>query len=76
MSKLYYSWEDLNKDCRHLVREMAHDTYHPDVIIGPGRGGYPVGVMISHYFEVPFEAFRWQTRDGNIEDSGTLRRYY
>ena len=73
MSKLYYSWEDLNKDCRHLVREMAHDTYHPDVIIGPGRGGYPVGVMISHYFEVPFEAFRWQTRDGNIEDSGTLR---
>ena len=73
MNKLYYNWEDLNKDCRHLVREMAHETYHPDVIIGPGRGGYPVGVMISHYFEVPFEAFRWQTRDGNIEDSGTLK---
>lgn len=73
MSKLHYSWDDLNKDCRHIVREMAHDTYHPDVVIGPGRGAYPFGVMISHYFEVPFEAFRWQTRDGNIEDSGTLR---
>ena len=41
--------------------------------IGPGRGAYPFGVMLSHYFEVPFEAFRWQTRDGAIEDSETLR---
>ena len=73
MCNLHYSWDDLNKDCRHIVREMAHDTYHPDVVIGPGRGAYPFGVMISHYFEVPFEAFRWQTRDGNIEDSGTLK---
>ena len=73
MSKLYYSWENLNADSRHIAREMAHDGYKPDVIIGPGRGGYPFGVMMSHYFEVPFEAFRWQTRDGNIEDSGTIR---
>jgi len=73
MSKLYYTWDVLNRDCRHIVREMAHDSYHPDVVIGPGRGAYPFGVMLSHYFEVPFEAFRWQTRDGHIEDSGTLR---
>ena len=73
MSKLYYTWDVLNRDCRHIVREMAHDSYHPDVVISPGRGAYPFGVMLSHYFEVPFEAFRWQTRDGNIEDSGTLK---
>lgn len=73
MSKLYYTWDVLNRDCRHIVREMAHDSYHPDVVIGPGRGAYPFGVMLSHYFEVPFEAFRWQTRDGHIEDSGTLK---
>ena len=52
---------------------MAHDNFKPDVIIGPGRGAYPFGVMLSHYFEVPFEAFRWQTRDGKIEDSETLQ---
>ena len=60
-------------DCRVIVRDMAHDNFKPDVIIGPGRGAYPFGVMLSHYFEVPFEAFRWQTRDGAIEDSETLQ---
>ena len=72
MDKLYYSYDNMVSDCRTIVREMAHDGYHPDVIIGPGRGAYPFGVMMSHYFEVPFEAFRWQTRDGAIEDSVTL----
>ncbi len=72
MDKLYYSYDNMVSDCRTIVREMAHDRYHPDVIIGPGRGAYPFGVMMSHYFEVPFEAFRWQTRDGAIEDSVTL----
>jgi hypoxanthine phosphoribosyltransferase len=52
---------------------MAHDSYHPDVVIGPGRGAYPFGVMLSHYFEVPFEAFRWQTRDGVLQDESTLK---
>ena len=73
MDKLYYSYDDMVSDCRVIVREMAHDGYMPDVIIGAGRGAYPFGVMLSHYFEVPFEAFRWQTRDGAIEDSETLR---
>lgn len=73
MDKLYYSWDDLNRDCRIIVREMAHESYKPEVIIGPGRGAYAFGVMMSHYFEVPFEAFRWQTRDAHIEDSETLK---
>ena len=73
MNKLYYSYNDLVSDCRIIAREMAHESYKPDVIIGPGRGAYPFGVMLSHYFEVPFEAFRWQTRDGKIEDSETLK---
>ena len=73
MDKLYYSYGDMISDCRVIVRDMAHDNFKPDVIIGPGRGAYPFGVMLSHYFEVPFEAFRWQTRDGAIEDSETLQ---
>ena len=52
---------------------MAHESYKSEVIIGPGRGAYAFGVMMSHYFEVPFEAFRWQTRDAHIEDSETLK---
>ena len=72
MEKLYYSWSDLETDCRIITREMAIEGYKPDVVIGPERGGYPMGVMMSHYFNVPFEGFNWQTRDGKIEDSTTL----
>ena len=46
MDKLFYSYNDMVSDCRHIVREMAHETYQPDVIIGPGRGAYPFGVML------------------------------
>ena len=73
MDKLYYSYDEMISVCRVIVRAMAHDNFKPDVIIGPGRGAYPFGVMLSHYFEVPFEAFRWQTSDGKIEDSETLQ---
>ena len=73
MDKLYYSYDEMISDCRVIVRAMAHDNFKPDVIVGPGRGAYPFGVMLSHYFELPFEAFRWQTRDGKIEDSETLQ---
>ena len=29
--------------------------------------------MLSHYFDVPFEGFRWQLRDGELQDESTLR---
>jgi len=60
MEKLYYSWSDLETDCRIITREMAIEGYRPDVVIGPGRGGYPMGVMMSHYFIVD-----------DINDTGT-----
>ena len=66
MDKLYYSWNDLEIDCRNITREMAIDGYRPDVVIGPGRGGYPVGVMFSHYFDVPFISFKYISDGADI----------
>ena len=71
--KLFYDYETLTGDLQHIVRDMSVAQYKPDVIIGPGRGAYFPGVMLSHYFEVPFEGFRWQTRDGVLQDESTLR---
>ena len=72
MNKLFYSYENLVNDCHTLTREMSVDGYKPNVIIGPGRGGYVMGVMLSHYFDVPFLGFNWQTRDGDFTDKHTL----
>lgn len=69
MNKLFYSYENMTKDLQSIVRDMMLDSYKPDVIIGPGRGGYFLGVMLSHYFNVPFKGFNWQTRDGVVHDS-------
>jgi hypoxanthine phosphoribosyltransferase len=51
---------------------MAVDDYKPDVIVGPGRGGYIMGVMLSHYFGVPFEGFNLALRDHVIADFPAL----
>ena len=71
--KLFYNYETLVNDLQDIVRDMALAQYKPEVIIGPGRGGYLIGVMLSHYFDVPFRGFNWQTRDGEFEDSTTLK---
>lgn len=80
MSKVYYSWSDLEGMMADITRQMTQQDIKPDVIFGPGRGGYPLGVMLSHYLDVPFHGFEWQTRDGNVEDSEQLKallsKYY
>ena len=73
-NKLYYTWDNLSSDLGDLVNQMAKESYKPDVILAPGRGGFPPGVMLSHYFEVPFHGFEWQTRDGAVEDSRHLEQ--
>ena len=35
----------------------------PDRIVGVSRGGLIAGTMLSHYFDVPFTALHWSTRD-------------
>lgn len=73
MIKLYHSWRDLESSLSTLIRKISLDDWKPDVIIGPGRGGYIPGVMLSHYYNIPFEGFTWQTRDGNFEDFDALK---
>lgn len=71
MEKLYYSNKDLNKDLSEITRQIHVSGFKPDVVIGPGRGAYVMGVMLSHYFEVPFHGFEWQTRDHDMIKEST-----
>jgi hypoxanthine phosphoribosyltransferase len=70
--KYYHSWEELNSNVATICQQMAVDDYKPDVIVGPGRGGYIMGVMLSHYFGVPFEGFNLALRDHVIADFPAL----
>ena len=71
--KEYQTWEILESYLSEITRQIAVDGFQPNVILGPGRGGYPIGVMLSHYFEVPFHGFEWTTRDhGMIKEATRL----
>ena len=46
-----------------IIRQMTRDGFLPDVIIGVSRGGLPIGVMYSHYYDTPFIPFKGSLRD-------------
>lgn len=73
MKKLYVSWSDLDSMLSDITQQMATKMLRPHVVLGPNRGGLPIGVMLSHYFDIPFHGFEWQTRDGKIQNSSQLR---
>ena len=72
--KAYYSWDDVNDMMADITQQMATKMLKPHVVLGPGRGGFPIGVMMSHYFDIPFHGFEWQTRDGEVQNSNQLRQ--
>ena len=74
MNKLHYTFENLQNDLHNIIQQMVVDGYKRDAIIGQGRGGYTMGVMLSHYFDVPFYGFNWQTRDSDDQDIEGLAR--
>jgi len=71
IDKEYQSWTNLESSLSEIVHQIAVDQFQPDVVLGPGRGGYPIGVMLSHYYNVPFHGFEWQTRDHEMIKEST-----
>jgi hypoxanthine phosphoribosyltransferase len=68
------SFENLKLSLSDIVQQITASGFIPQLIIGPGRGGYVPGVMLSHYYGCAFEGFVWQTRDGDHRDSESLIR--
>lgn len=73
MNKLICSHTDLVNALSDITQQINQSGFKPQLIIGPGRGAYIPGVMLSHYYGCAFEGFRWQTRDGNCQDNKTLQ---
>lgn len=49
-----------------IIREAALQDYRPSAIVAPNRGGLPLGVMLSHYYEVPLFPIQVSLRDAPI----------
>src|SRR6056297_840771 len=64
MSKVYYSWEDIERQCQSIVNQIARDTWRPDYVVGITRGGNVPATIISHMLKVRCEALKVALRDG------------
>ena len=62
-NKYWYSWEEMRRDVNVLCREIVLDKFEPKVIVGISRGGLVPGVMMSHWFKLPFKPVRASMRD-------------
>lgn len=71
-NKLYYSFPELIEDLYIILNKIKESKWTPDIIIGPCRGSYIPGVMMSHKLNIPFYGFMWQTRDGNIQNHNEI----
>lgn len=61
--KRFITNDDIKNYCGNLVQQMTASRYRPGVIVAPVRGGLGIGIMLSHYFEVPLLALPLSTRD-------------
>lgn len=72
----YLSHCDMDGYYAEVIRKMAVDGFRPHVVFAPMRGGADFGIKVSNYFDIPFEAIQWQTRDGSAQDIARLKDLY
>ena len=69
MKKIYYSWNDIERQCQSIVNQIAKDKWLPDYVVGITRGGNVPATLISHMLNVRCESLKVALRDGNICES-------
>ena len=74
MNKLWYSWEEMRRDVNVLCRDIVLDKFDPQVIVGLSRGGLTPGVMMSHWFKLPFKPVQAALRDFPVWESYLPRK--
>lgn len=62
----HISWENFDFLSNQLYRQVASSTWKPDVVVGLTRGGLVLGVVFSHWLQVPMIAL-----DVSLRDHGT-----
>jgi xanthine phosphoribosyltransferase len=63
MKKVYYTWQDIEKQTQEILRQLQRDAWRPDYVVGLTRGGLVPANLISQYLEVPMECLKVSLRD-------------
>jgi len=72
MKKVYYTWQDIEKQTQEILRQLQRDAWRPDYVVGLTRGGLVPATLISQYLEVPMECLKVSLRDSGREPESNL----
>lgn len=72
MKKIYYSWQDIEKQTQEILRQLNNDQWRPDYVVGLTRGGLVPANLISQYLEVPMETLKVSLRDDTSQPESNL----
>lgn len=64
MKKVYVSWQDVQRQVQEICRQMLHDKWTPDYVVGITRGGLTAANLISQYLNCPMETLKVSLREG------------
>ena len=72
MKKIYYTWQDVERQTQEILRQLQRDTWRPDYVVGLTRGGLVPANLISQYLEVRMETLKVSLRDDTSQPESNL----
>ena len=72
MKKIYYTWQDVERQAQEILRQLQRDAWMPDYVVGLTRGGLVPANLISQYLEVPMECLKVSLRDDASQPESNL----
>jgi uncharacterized protein len=72
MKKIYYSWQDVERQTQEILRQLQRDAWRPDYVVGLTRGGLVPANLISQYLECRMETLKVSLRDSDSESESNL----
>ena len=72
MKKLYYTWQDVERQTQEILRQIQQDAWRPDYVVGLTRGGLVPANLISQYLDVPMECLKVSLRDDHSKPESNL----
>ena len=72
MKKVYYTWQDVENQTQEILRQIHHDAWQPDYVVGLTRGGLVPANLISQYLSCPMECLKVSLRDDSTKPEHNL----
>jgi hypoxanthine phosphoribosyltransferase len=72
MKKIYYTWQDVERQTQEILRQLQRDAWMPDYVVGLTRGGLIPANLISQYLDCPMETLKVSLRDDASQPESNL----